>query len=268
MSPVAPHFWEVGTGPAVVCIHAGYGSSWQWRPLAHDLAGEFRVLACDMSDSGKSPAMPTVNEYTLDEEVDFLAPVFDAAGSAFHLIGHSFGAAVAMKTAMRFPGRVRSLTLFEPTLFALLVSSAPDSSATREILEHVEITSGLADRGEYEAAGECFVDYWVGEGAWAEMPAEVRTGMCARMSLTRQRWNALLRDPVSLQDIASMDVCTLLMTSEMSNTPTQALGQLLTEALRGVSRVALDGLGHMAPLSHPDRVNPLINNFLAKVVSP
>jgi pimeloyl-ACP methyl ester carboxylesterase len=156
------------------------------------LADKFRVIACDMSSSGKSPATSPGVTYTLDEEVAFLGPVFDAAGDSFHLVGHSFGGAVVLKAALRHRGRVKSLTLFEPTLFALLVSSAPESPATREILSHTESTARLADLGAHEAAAQEFVDYWFESGAWAAMREEVRADIQGRMGLLRRRWDALI----------------------------------------------------------------------------
>jgi len=265
MSSVGPYFREAGIGPAVICIHAGYGSSGQWRSLMQSLADRFRVIACDMSSSGKSPATSPGVKYTLDEEVAFLGPVFHAAGDSFHLVGHSFGGAVALKAALRHRGRVQSLTLFEPTLFALLVSSVPESAATREILSHTESTSRLADLGGHEAAAEAFVDYWFESGAWAATREEVRADILGSMGLLRQRWDALLRDPVLLPDVASIDIPILYLTAQKSNVPTRALGQLLIGALPRVRTIDIEGVGHMAPLSHPDRVNPLIEAFLQEV---
>jgi pimeloyl-ACP methyl ester carboxylesterase len=265
MRPPQPYFRETGAGPAVICFHAGYGSSAQWRSLMELLADRFRVLASDLSASGKSPPIAAGVAYTLDEEVAFLAPVFEAAGSRFHLVGHSFGGAVALKAAARYAGRVQSLTLFEPTLFALLASSAPGSSAMRELLSHTESTCRLADDGEYEAAAERFVDYWFEQGAWALTREEVRADIRGRMTLLRQRWDALIRDPATVSDLTSIGVPVLCLTAENSNPPTRALCQLLIRTLARVRSLKVPGVGHMAPLTHPDRVNPLIRAFLEQV---
>ena len=265
MDSPGPYFREAGTGPTVLCIHAGYASSSQWRSLMQGLAGQFRVMACDMSSSGKSPAISPDVKYTLEEEVTFLRPVFDAAGDSFHLVGHSFGGAVALKAALRYRARLQSLTLIEPTLFALLISSAPEGSATDEILRHTETISDLADLGDHEAAAQQFVDYWFQTGAWATAREEVRADIRDRMSLVRQRWDALLRDPVQVADLALLNIPTLYLTARNSNVPTRALSELLIRALPRVRTIDIEGVGHMAPLSNPDRVNPLIGAFLREV---
>lgn len=201
-------------------------------------------------------------EYTLEEEASFLGPVFESAGDSFHLVGHSFGGAVALKAALRLRGRLRSLTLYEPALFALLLSHAPDNPATREIIRLAESTSRLADSGRHEAAAEEFVDYWFRKGTWAAMRDEVRADIRKRMGRTRQRWDALLRDPIRLPDIASIDVATLFLSGKNSLLPARALAELLVQTLPRVRSVDIEGVGHMAPLTDPDRVNPLIDAFL------
>ncbi|EXI66851.1 MAG: Alpha/beta hydrolase family protein [Candidatus Accumulibacter adjunctus] len=56
----------------------------------------------------------------MQDEVDLIAPVLAAAGSPFSIIGHSYGAAVALIAALRHRSHVRALALYEPTLFALV----------------------------------------------------------------------------------------------------------------------------------------------------
>jgi pimeloyl-ACP methyl ester carboxylesterase len=44
----------------------------------------------------------------LDDELRLLSSVFRAAGDRFHLIGHSFGAAIALKAALADRDRLLS----------------------------------------------------------------------------------------------------------------------------------------------------------------
>src|SRR5688572_28713969 len=92
----APHFRDAGTGPGVVCIHSNASSSAQWRGLMDLLAPRFRVLAPDSYGSGQSPEWPSDREITLRDEVALIEPVLALAGSPLALVGHSFGAAVAL----------------------------------------------------------------------------------------------------------------------------------------------------------------------------
>src|SRR5215831_7960985 len=127
------HFREVGSGTAVVCLHSSASSSVQWRPLMERLADRFRVISVDLYGYGQSPPWPEGRALSLADEVRLLEPVLRDAGNRFHLIGHSYGGAIALRAALDRPERLLSLSLFEPVLFSLLAEEDPDQPAAREI---------------------------------------------------------------------------------------------------------------------------------------
>lgn len=130
MHRAEPHFREAGTGPGVVCLHSNASTSGQWRGLMDQLAPKFHVLAPDSYGAGKSPAWPTEKPVRLRDEAALLEAVFARAADPFALIGHSYGAAVALIAALAQPHRVRALALYEPTLFSLVdAESAPPNDA-------------------------------------------------------------------------------------------------------------------------------------------
>ena len=120
MPSLHPFVRESGSGPGVVCLHANSSNSGQWRALMELLAGGFHVLAADLFGSGQSPAWPADRELTLRDEVAFLEPVFAGAGDPVALVGHSYGAAVALIAAVSQPDRVRALAVYEPVLFSFV----------------------------------------------------------------------------------------------------------------------------------------------------
>ncbi|HUG79637.1 MAG TPA: alpha/beta fold hydrolase, partial [Burkholderiales bacterium] len=124
-SPPTAFFREAGAGPGVVCLHSNASSSSQWRGLMDLLAPKYHVLAADSYGAGKSPAWPTDRPVRLRDEAALLEPVFARAGEPFTLVGHSYGAAVALIAALARPHRVRALALYEPTLFALVDAESP-----------------------------------------------------------------------------------------------------------------------------------------------
>ena len=186
---------EAGAGVPLVCIHASASSSSQWRPLMDRLAGRFRTLAVDLYGSGKSPDWPADRPLTLADEVVLLEPIFGSVGDRFHLVGHSYGGAVALKAALAGPRRLRSLILFEPVLFGLLNADDP---AQREITAVRDDTIAAVDRGDLATAGARFVDYWTGAGAWAGMPDERRRLVATAMRKVKSEWHAAFEEPAPL----------------------------------------------------------------------
>ena len=172
MPQAEPFVREAGTGPAVVCIHSNASNSGQWRGLMDLLAPTCRVLAPDSYGSGKSPEWPSDRIITLGDETALIEPVLAGAGSPLALVGHSYGAAVALVAALANPGRVKALALYEPTLFSLLDAEGPQPNEADGIRKAVADAGAALDAGNKDAAAEKFIDYWMGSGSWAKTPEQ------------------------------------------------------------------------------------------------
>ena len=99
---------RVGSGPAVVLVHGSIvGASRTWRhQLA--LAEEWSLVLPNRPGFGASPPL---------ERGDFEAEaplIAELLGDGAHLVGHSYGAVIALLAAAQRPGAVRSLTVSEP----------------------------------------------------------------------------------------------------------------------------------------------------------
>ncbi len=108
---------EAGSGQPLLYLHGFadiHGSSSDWLPFHHNLAGKLRVLA---------PAHPGCHASEENEEIDTIEDVvfhylqvFDALGiEQIHLAGASIGGWIAAEIAIRIPERVRSLALIGAT---------------------------------------------------------------------------------------------------------------------------------------------------------
>jgi len=108
-------------GPAAgapVVLLAAYGAtSAEWNALAHDLAATRRVHAVDVpGDPGRSVAEGTALATPADLR-RWLASVLDGLGvPAARLVGHSYGAWIALDFALGEPARVSALILLDPTM--------------------------------------------------------------------------------------------------------------------------------------------------------
>jgi pimeloyl-ACP methyl ester carboxylesterase len=108
--PLRVYYESVGRGPAVLLV-LGQGMSIEagWRTIAQ-LATEFRVLAFDNRDMGRSDHSPF--PYLVAEMASDAVAVLDAAGEAqAHVYGLSLGGMVAQEIALRHRDRVCALVL-------------------------------------------------------------------------------------------------------------------------------------------------------------
>ena len=260
---MTPYFRESGSGPAVVCLHSNASTSGQWRALMERLSGRFRVIAVDAYGAGKSPDWPAGTPGWLEDEVALLEPVFARIGGGFHVVGHSYGAAVALKAALRYGERVQSLALYEPTLFALLLAQDPRHPAVQGIREAATDAAAAVERGDLEAAGERFIDYWMGAGTWAAMPEARRPAVAQSMRGIRYWAHALMNEPTPLAAFAQLEMPILYMVGQRSPASSRGVFDLLKTTLPDVRVKHFDGMGHMGPVTHPDAVNAAIEEHLA-----
>ena len=103
-----------GNGEAVLLIHgSGPGvSAWaNWRLTIPALAKNCRVIAPDMAGFGFTERSDNF-EYTMDSWIAHVIAVMDSLSiTQFSLVGNSFGGAIALGIAIRYPERVVKLVL-------------------------------------------------------------------------------------------------------------------------------------------------------------
>jgi pimeloyl-ACP methyl ester carboxylesterase len=202
---------------------------------------------------------------TLADEVALLEPVFEAAGESCHLVGHSYGGAVAARAVLTYPGRFRSLVLIEPVLFGLLLAEDPRQPAAREVAAVCQHTRAAVEVGALDSAGERFIDYWMGTGTWAGMPPHRRAMIAQAMPSVRNQWTAIFGEATPLSAYSLLDLPTLYLVGSKSPPSTRAVARLLTQTLPDVTSAELKDAGHMAPLTHPDIVNAAIQEHIGQI---
>jgi pimeloyl-ACP methyl ester carboxylesterase len=264
MNRLAPFFREAGSGPGVVCLHANASTSGQWRALMASLAIRSHVLAGDSFGAGQSPLWPANRQTSLRDEAALLEPVFERAGDPHALVGHSYGGAVALVAALARPRRIRAMALYEPVLFALLDAESPPPNEADGIRAAVAGAAAALDSGDPSGAAECFIDFWMGRGAWAATPDSRRGPIAASVINIRQWAAALFSEPTPLAAFSSLEVPVLYMIGSDSPASSRGVARLLTGALPNVEVVEFKGVGHMGPITHPEVVNDVILRFLER----
>ena len=259
---IRPHVREAGTGPTVVCLHSNASHAGQWRGLMEMLADEFRVVAVDSYGSGKTPDWPSPTPLALEDEVRLIEPLLASVAGGVHLVGHSYGASVAFKAALMRPALVRSLAVYEPTLFSLVDRDTPRPNGTEGIQAAVRAAAACLDRGDAEGAARAFIDFWMGQGSFDAMPAERRPAIVESCRNVRRWAYALVTEPATLDDLRRLRIPVLYMVGGRSPESSRCVADRLVPALADVRRVDLPKLGHMAPVTHPGPVNEAIAAFL------
>ncbi|MGE5147095.1 MAG: alpha/beta fold hydrolase [Candidatus Eiseniibacteriota bacterium] len=255
---------DVGHGPPAVLVHSASTGNWQWRRLIEDFGGRRRALAVNLYGYGETPAWPEGRHQSLDAQAALVVAAAARTTGPLALVGHSFGAAVAMRAALCLVDRLGALVLIEPNPFYLLAQHRR-AEAYAEISRLYELTKARGGSGGWPSAGAAFADYWGGAGAWDAMPEQRRQAFLASFRNTYYEWDGVMGDSTPVAAYRPLASRTLLMVARGTRRPIQEIGEILVENLPGLHTAPIARGGHMAPLSHAAEVNPRVIEFLDRL---
>ncbi|GLX77264.1 hypothetical protein tinsulaeT_06040 [Thalassotalea insulae] len=245
-----------GQGPAVVLLHSSLSSSKQWQSLVEKLAVNFTCINIDLLGYGRAPTVSESSEYNFSTEVIRIKQILakENISAPYHLIGHSCGGAIALKMAQENSDDLFSLTLYEPVAFHLLEQ------------QHQHAVKFFADSIKQENnidAAKHFVNYWNGNGYFDNLPASVQQQMAKGMDKVNLDFNGIFAESYTLADLADISCPSLLMLGQYTTADSKQLSEAIAKAIAQCQLTQI-AAGHMGPLSHPQLVEPVIVDFLAK----
>jgi proline iminopeptidase len=274
---------DVGRGRPVIVLHGGPDFDHAYlRPELDHLGDTYRLIYYDQRGRGKSAENVRPEEITLAsdlKDLDGLREHFQLAAPV--LLGHSWGAVLALEFALRHPALVSGLVLMNP---------APVSQAQLTTLRQsyiAQLGSDL-DRQRTIQAGAAYKDghpdavaarYRIHFKHALHRPADYEMLM-TRMSAAFRRQGKegilkaraveeqLYRDTWSrtgyglLPGLCSLRVPTLVIVGEQDFIPPAVAGEI-AHALPQATLVTIPNCGHFAYLECASAVRTAMKDFLA-----
>jgi pimeloyl-ACP methyl ester carboxylesterase len=127
------HPTEVPVKSTVIALHCAGANGSEWRQLDTDLGPQFKLVAPNLIGNTGAERWSGKHAFTLSDEAASVVSEIDAADEPVHLVGHSYGGAVALRAAIERPARLASLMLYEPAAFHILKTSPEGRTALIDI---------------------------------------------------------------------------------------------------------------------------------------
>jgi pimeloyl-ACP methyl ester carboxylesterase len=238
------HVEELGEGPPVIMLHGllvGNMTTWYWT-AAPELAKSHRVILFDLRGHGLSQRAAKgydVGRITSDLE----SLVLRMTDEPVSMVGHSYGAVVALTFALRHPNRVKKLALVEAPL--------PPSSLTE--------LDGFLGAGQ-----DVMLD---------ALPLQLRATVAARGRQGARfvdsvrflvQESSLVEDLRAAEDVSDEALRALrcpLLAVYGANSSCRPVGERLARVVPGASLVELSG-GHFLPLENPRLLTETLTRFI------
>ena len=247
------------TGEMVIALHCSGGNARQWRGLAEALDTNVELHTPEHYGAALNRLWPANKMLTLADEAEQSLQLIDTTDKQVHLVGHSYGGALALHIALTRPDRISSVTLYEPCAFHLLRKLGVSvAKAVSEINSMAASIYRRVGEGDNWAAMQGFVDYWNGEGAWMQMKPAHRDNLLPWAPNAANAFDALFAEDTPLSEYQALNVPVQLMVGGSSPDPVRVVSTALTQLLPDCRINHLPGVGHMGPLTHADAVNRII----------
>lgn len=132
-SGVTVSFETAGSGPPLVLVHGSFSDHrTNWAEVIEPLRERYTVHAIARRGRGETDA---TQAHRVPDEAEDVAALIDSIDEPVTLLGHSYGAQVALAAAARLPERTRKLILYE----------APHPQIVREQAARIEELASAAD---------------------------------------------------------------------------------------------------------------------------
>jgi pimeloyl-ACP methyl ester carboxylesterase len=237
---------QLGEGPRIVFVHGDIvGPELTWRKQ-RELAERWTLVIPSRPGFGESPPLER-NDFELE------APMFaELLADGAHLVGHSYGAVIALLAAARRPKAVRSLTVSEPGCLRV----AEGVPVVDEMIANGE---RLFEEGE-RIPDEMFLRLFRGGAGSAyatpeQLPDELLHGV-ELLKRERPSWEA----EIPLDQLADADFPVLVLSGGHSEA-FEAVCDALAEGL-SAQRAVIPGRGHTVP-STGAPYNELLEAFMS-----
>ena len=230
-------------------IHCALGRAAGWRPFLNALGGSTSPLLIELPGHGLAEAYDDSRDYA-DQAVELALD--EMPSEAVPLIGHSFGAVMALRIAVERGYRVSSLILVEPVFFAAIKGRHAFDKLNRDLAPFAK----KIEAGSTATAAREFHKVW-GEGAWDDLPGEERSYIMERIKLIPAGNTLLYDDRPGLLAPGRLEELEMPVTFVDGGDSHPAMAEIIStigDRIPDAEWVTVPGAGHMLPMTHPEKL--------------
>ena len=242
----------------VALIHAALGKAGAWRGFLDALGSDVSPLLIELPGHGLAEDW--------DESRDFADQALELAleelpTDPVPIIGHSFGAVLALRLAVERPYRVSSLVLIEPVFFAAAKGRWGHDKAMRDMEPFYKKLSAA----QIATAVREFHAIWGDGRDWGDLPTETRAYIMNRIKLVPAGDSLLMEDVPGLLRPGRLEALEMPVTFVDGGASHPVIADIISELgdrIPDAEWVTVPEAGHMVPVTHPAMVAKAVEDRL------
>lgn len=258
------HWSTLGQGARkTLMIHCSLAHLGAWAPLAAELADICSMTVFDMPGHGQSDdwrvGSGEYQDAVTESAAHFVTEPMD-------LVGHSFGATVALRFAVEHPNLVRTLTLIEPIMISVAVRDKPEV-ADRMAAMMVGFDRAIAAQ-DWPLAAKEFTKQFGDGRPWDSLPAATQKAISDRVHLIAEGAGGVHHDTAGVLKPGRLNRVTapvLLIQGSQAAPVMPVIIDGLSARLPNSTAFTIEGAGHMAPITHPQETAAHMKELFSRV---
>jgi len=231
-------------------IHCGLGKASNWRPMLNAMDASVSPLLIELPGHGLAEAYDETRDYS-DQAVELALD--ELPSDPVPLIGHSFGAALALRIAVERTYRVSSVVLIEPIFFAAVKGRWAYDKVVRDMHPYEKRIAA----SEHAMAAREFHKLW-GDGTdWNDLTADQRSYMVDRIHLMPAQNPLIFDDRPGLLEpgrMESVDVPVTFIDGGATHPVISEIIGTIGDRFPDAEWFSIPEAGHMLPMTHPELV--------------
>lgn len=261
----------------IICLHGGPGSNQQYLVGLKVLAPQNPVILYDQSGCGKSTTNdPEFDDYNLEYYVSELKQFINKLNyDQVILLGHSWGAMLAVAYTLENPSKVKSLILSGACLSSpMWVADCKKlaqslSPKLYEVMEKHEADNTTDDPEYVDAVDEFYANFFCRVSPW---PTDLEIAISnINRKIYSKMWGNYetcatgnLKDVDLIPGLAKITVPTLFISGEY-DTATPASMQYCANQMPNAKSVVIQGGAHATPTEKPVDFAKAVSEFLKEL---
>lgn len=247
-----------GRGDPALLIHCALAHSGAFSPLMAGLSAQLSMTAFDLPGHGQTAFDPASD--IQDQALEIAVAVLERQSTASHLVGHSFGATVALRLAVEHPELVASVCLYEPVYFSML--HGVNRAAYDQEEQDSQGFTRAAMREDWPEAAREFLQRWSAEG-FDQLPAAQQGYILQTIPLIIASGQSIVlpeKGGQLFERLADIKVPVGLIAGESSPVVVHHILDAIGSQIPQAQRFTLKGAGHMGVITHPIELAEIIAN--------
>jgi pimeloyl-ACP methyl ester carboxylesterase len=248
---------ERGDGQALLLLPGSFGTGAGWKSVIESLPSRYRLVTTSLLGYGATAERRPLGNATMHQQTEIIDRFLDRIGQPTHVVGHSFGALVALAHAMQGTRKPASLTLVEANPLGILrTAGEPGLYGMFAAMTQAYFAEFHARKPD---AARRVIDFYGGEGTFESFPAKVKEYVVQTTPSNIRDWSSGTPFEPPLADYAALSVRTLVVRGGNGHPAMMRIAEILAATIPEARLESIAGGSHFLPATHPKELARLVD---------